>query len=55
MNIYGDTPVHNWASHGTDAFMTFALSYEQLYQPQGEILYNRVKMKNPLHSGFFNV
>ncbi|CAL7961815.1 phage terminase large subunit [Gammaproteobacteria bacterium] len=49
MNVYGDTPVHNWASHGTDAFMTFALSYEQLYQPQGEILYNRVKMKSPLH------
>lgn len=48
MNSYGDTPVHNWASHGTDAFMTFALSYEQLYRPQGEVLYNRVSMKSPL-------
>jgi phage terminase large subunit len=55
MSVYSDTPVHNWASHGTDAFMTFALSHEQLYQPQGEILYNRVKMKNPVHFGVFGL
>lgn len=24
--IYGDKPVHDWTSHGTDAFQTFALS-----------------------------
>lgn len=49
MNIYSDTPVHNWASHGTDAFMVFALSHESLYMPHGEILFNRLNMKNPLH------
>lgn len=27
--VYGDRPVHDWTSHGTDAFQTFALSNPQ--------------------------
>ena len=27
--IFGDNPVHNWASHGADAFMTLAQSYQE--------------------------
>jgi hypothetical protein len=26
-NVYRPTPLHNWASHGADAFQTFALSH----------------------------
>jgi phage terminase large subunit len=29
MMVYGDRPVHDWTSHGTDAFQTFALSNPQ--------------------------
>jgi phage terminase large subunit len=48
MNTYSDTPVHNWASHGADAFMIFALCHEGLHLPHGEILFNRINMRNLL-------
>lgn len=31
--VYGDRPVHDWTSHGTDAFQTFALSNPQPHNP----------------------
>lgn len=31
--VYGDRPVHDWTSHATDAFQTFALSNPQPHNP----------------------
>lgn len=28
LKVFANTPLHNWASHGTDAFMTFALGQD---------------------------
>lgn len=28
LQIYSDKPLHNWASHGSDAFRTFAMAYQ---------------------------
>ena len=30
LKVYHNSPLHNWASHGTDAFMTFALGHENI-------------------------
>lgn len=42
--IYGN-PVHDWASHGADAFMQFAQSYRKMHTINGQILANRIRMR----------
>ena len=48
LKIYSEEPVHNWASHGSDAFMQFGQALQggllSLRQESG-ILYNRVNTR----------
>lgn len=43
---YGSKPFHNWASHGADAFMTYAQSNKENHgHPSTPIFYNAIDIK----------
>ena len=35
--VYKNTPKHNWASHGADAYMCFAMGYDMVYNDEDEV------------------
>ncbi|MDB4312145.1 hypothetical protein N9937_01815 [bacterium] len=47
--VFSDKPVHNWASHGSDSFMTFAQSWHETNQRnhQSRRMHSRVN-QNPV-------
>lgn len=45
LDVYSTSPIHNWASHGADSFMTFAQALEETQQTNDtaqKTMYNRV-------------
>ena len=45
LKVYSQNPCHNWASHGSDAFMQFAQTYK-MDRPNMGIIHNRVNTQS---------